>query len=274
MVERIYLNGIERRLQQPFRVASLGEMKSNRSTCNIALPPFLELCLRLSAQTPTLKQTVEGKNYTSRYPHVIIKKPNMHYCRNHAVTDQEIFYISFTAESATCFKQAGLLREPLVWDIELTPDITDLIQEIKESQEHSVDYGMADQIDTLCYLLWVKLDRQKKCEAEENDFHEQQIRRISSYLQLHFKEELDYTELARRYGMSRRTFFRHWTRVFEHTPHQFVINLKLQEACWLLRDCNMSPDQVCQVLNFRQTNYFSKLFRENFGMTPARYRNK
>ena len=55
-------------------------------------------------------------------------------------------------------------------------------------------------------------------------------------------------------------------------PGQYLIQLRIQKAKELLAGSNRSIKQVAIDLNFDSSFYFSKLFKEKTGISPARYR--
>jgi len=76
-----------------------------------------------------------------------------------------------------------------------------------------------------------------------------------------------------KYGMSRRTFFRCWSRHFNVSPARFVTQLKMEEAVRLLTESRFSIEEIAERLNFNETNYFCQVFRRFYDMTPMRYRS-
>ncbi len=87
-------------------------------------------------------------------------------------------------------------------------------------------------------------------------------------------EKIDMTEAARFVGMS----YSHFSRLFKEmtgTNYAEYCNiLRIRHSEELLRDTNMSIAQVAFEIGIDTPSYFTRLFRNINGITPAQYRKK
>jgi AraC-like DNA-binding protein len=58
-----------------------------------------------------------------------------------------------------------------------------------------------------------------------------------------------------------------------HSPVEFIRLVKLQKAYALLGQKNKTVKEVCYLTGFNNLSYFIKCFKEQFGVTPASYRD-
>jgi signal transduction histidine kinase/DNA-binding response OmpR family regulator/ligand-binding sensor domain-containing protein len=58
------------------------------------------------------------------------------------------------------------------------------------------------------------------------------------------------------------------------SPVEFIRTFKLQKACELLSNSNLSIKEIGYSLGFNNLSYFVKCFREQFALTPSAYRQK
>ncbi|HAH26045.1 MAG TPA: hybrid sensor histidine kinase/response regulator, partial [Prolixibacteraceae bacterium] len=58
------------------------------------------------------------------------------------------------------------------------------------------------------------------------------------------------------------------------SPVEFIRMFKLQKACELLSNSNLSIKEIGYSLGFNNLSYFVKCFREQFAVTPSAYRQK
>lgn len=55
---------------------------------------------------------------------------------------------------------------------------------------------------------------------------------------------------------------------------QYLTNKRLDKACRLLKDRNLSVKEISFRIGYRDPNYFSRLFRNSYGMPPSDFRKK
>jgi AraC-like DNA-binding protein len=99
-------------------------------------------------------------------------------------------------------------------------------------------------------------------------FHE--FRACIEYLQAHLMENISIEHLARLSCMSLSTFERKFKQHFSLTPKQYILHLKVQEACRLLPQVN-NIARVAAETGFGGQSYFTKQFRTVVGITPKQY---
>jgi AraC family transcriptional regulator len=68
-------------------------------------------------------------------------------------------------------------------------------------------------------------------------------------------------------------FLSNFKQVFNTTPHQYLMEKRLQKAFDWLKYQQYSVTDVCQLLSFESIGSFSNQFRKRFGFTPSSVRN-
>ena len=96
------------------------------------------------------------------------------------------------------------------------------------------------------------------------------FRSCIEYLQEHLKEDISIEHLARLSCMSLSTFERKFKQHFSLTPKQYILHMKVHEACRLLPG-PMSIARVALETGFGGQSYFTKQFRSVVGITPKQY---
>lgn len=56
------------------------------------------------------------------------------------------------------------------------------------------------------------------------------------------------------------------------TPSEYINQIRVEHAAHLLRSGERSVEDICDVCGFANTSYFYRLFRQQYGTTPRRYR--
>lgn len=89
------------------------------------------------------------------------------------------------------------------------------------------------------------------------------------YLQEHLTEDVSIEQLARLSCMSLSTFERKFKQHFSHTPKQYILHMRVHEACRLLPGSPIA--KVAEDTGFGGQSYFTKQFRSVVGITPKQY---
>lgn len=90
------------------------------------------------------------------------------------------------------------------------------------------------------------------------------------YVQAHLTEEISIDHLAGLCCMSLSTFERKFKQHFALTPKQYILRMKVHEACRLLPGAH-SIARVAVASGFGGQSYFTKIFRSVVGITPKQY---
>ncbi len=78
--------------------------------------------------------------------------------------------------------------------------------------------------------------------------------------------------LAERAGMSRSSFAEHFKQSFGRGPMDLVRELRLVQAAQLLATSDTPVKAVAEQVGYDSRSYFSRAFRDAFGLSPADYR--
>ncbi len=79
-------------------------------------------------------------------------------------------------------------------------------------------------------------------------------------------------DLARRSGFSAQHLNRIFRRALGVTPLQYLARARMEQAARLLRDGRLTVRAIARNLGFDDPYYFSRVFTQHYGHSPARYR--
>lgn len=107
---------------------------------------------------------------------------------------------------------------------------------------------------------------------EENErFGNDMIRRVISYLEMHSGEAISSELLEERFGYNFDYMNRRFKAVTGKTIFAYLRQLRINNAMVMLKLNNLSIAEVAEVCGFCDVYYFSRVFKEETGMTPAGY---
>ena len=92
------------------------------------------------------------------------------------------------------------------------------------------------------------------------------------YINDHYQRDIDIEALCSLANMSRRNFFRVFSRTFGITPNQYINDLRLKRAAQLLLTEKIPIYEIAYRCGFCDCNYLCKQFRHRYGKTPSQYR--
>lgn len=78
--------------------------------------------------------------------------------------------------------------------------------------------------------------------------------------------------LLRRFGISRRSFFRHWREFYPEPPARYIRSLRFNEAVRQLNTLTLPTETIIRQCGFSDRTLFYRMFRTRFEKTPAEYR--
>jgi len=79
-------------------------------------------------------------------------------------------------------------------------------------------------------------------------------------------------DLSHEVALSPYYLIRSFQRVYNETPHQYLIKLRMDKAKELLRNSDLSITEICMAVGYESLGSFSTLFRKVAGISPSVYR--
>ena len=114
-------------------------------------------------------------------------------------------------------------------------------------------------------LLQIAVPKNKTNEFTQNSI---------SYINQHYSEKIDITDLAIYLNLSPSSVFRKFKQEFHKTPANYINEIRLSHASVLLETESSPIANIASTVGFDDVFYFSKLFKKKFGISPSVYRNK
>lgn len=96
---------------------------------------------------------------------------------------------------------------------------------------------------------------------------------IISYINEHFAESIPVDDLAQRAGLSQFHFIRTFKKETGFTPHEYLVNTRINTAKYLLKNSRLSVKDICFQTGFSCESVFCSAFKKHQGVTPAEYRS-
>ena len=135
------------------------------------------------------------------------------------------------------------------------------------------------ELSTLALLqdLWlifyenVKLSDKEKMQTVD-EAAQKRVQLMMQYIHENYNHEMSLDEIASHIGISRSTALNLFQRFLHTTPVSYLIGYRLQAASWLLKNTNKKVKTIAYESGFRNVDYFCRLFKKRYHLTPSEYR--
>lgn len=183
-----------------------------------------------------------------------------------------------------CFKQ--LAQETTDWDadcIKLLPKFR-----VRHVQIEQISLMLLDElrnssaaghlyVDSLATALIVQLLRnfsgvESQIVPCEGGLSARQMLQVADYVNEHLAQEIKISELAELTRMSHFHFSRLFKQAIGVSPHQYVIEQRVEKAKQLLKQSQLPIMEIAMLCGFSSHSHLGKCFRQYTGMSPKQYR--
>jgi len=110
--------------------------------------------------------------------------------------------------------------------------------------------------------------------AKKYDRENNYVSKAIDYMQAYGNAGISINDICREINLSPFYFIRLFKAQTGKTPHQYLLEIRLQKAETLLQQGGYSVEEVAHLCGFIHPGHFSSLFRRMMGTTPSEYRKK
>lgn len=95
---------------------------------------------------------------------------------------------------------------------------------------------------------------------------------IEQYLRQHYQSKITLNQLCHTFYCSRATLTTSFRKMFHTSINEYLTKIRLEKAVTLLKNHSLSIEFVAEQCGFSDQNYFTKVFRKKYSITPSQYR--
>lgn len=97
---------------------------------------------------------------------------------------------------------------------------------------------------------------------------------VMRYLESHYPETIEMPTLATIAHLSLSQFERRFKALFQTTPHNYLIRLRLNKASQMLTSSTTKITEIASQCGFYDHSHFIRQFTRSYGISPAAYRRQ
>ncbi len=221
-----------------------------------------------------LRLTVNGTPYLMQPNDIMMIFPGMMHSYENASEDAEGLFVGFQPEMIEEFYGALITH----WPVDPKQHIGENDREMKEAVEKLETYAVQGEdhplacayIHLLTACMFTKLALVPAEELHKNSF----MYRVMQYVQIHSAENLTLDSVAKAMGVGRSHLSHLFSQKLKINFRKFLNTTRIEKACLLLQDRELSIKEVCYECGFESTRTFHRVFLEEQKMTPGEYRER
>ena len=99
------------------------------------------------------------------------------------------------------------------------------------------------------------------------------IRKALDYIEIHYAEKIGLKTLSDALYISPNYFSDLFRRHMKVKFSDFLIEYRLKKACILLKNPEYKVSEIAEMVGFRDSTYFSTVFKKTYNLTPLEYKN-
>jgi AraC family transcriptional regulator len=132
----------------------------------------------------------------------------------------------------------------------------------------------ADSLTTAlsAHLLRYYSTRNHQFREHEDGLPKHKLRQAIEYIQAHLGEDLSLSAIATELGMSQYYFCHLFKRSTGISPHQYLIQQRVERAKYLLKHSERTITAIALDCGFANQSHFARCFRQCTGMNPNQFR--
>ena len=135
----------------------------------------------------------------------------------------------------------------------------------------SKEQGYYFEAMSLLYRIFSEIKKENRSPKRHSD----KIAPAISLMHTEFlKKEISLEELAASSDMCESYFQRLFKEKYGISPKRYIIQLKINHACDLLRLGRYTVSQIAELCNFSDIYFFSRQFKQYMGITPTQFIKK
>lgn len=190
-----------------------------------------------------------------------------------SIRSSSLEYYVLGIDGITFLKKEQQSTEQIFCNLKNTSVFTDIFSQIHR-EAHSNEYGSDMICQHLLEILIIRIIRlQNLIPVPTHNTHmAKECAQIKQYLDTHYADRITLDTLTQLTHMNKYYMARSFTKYVGVPPMQYLNLRRLDASCTLLRDTDRSLSTIASIAGFSSQAYFSQAFRNQYGITPFKYR--
>lgn len=191
----------------------------------------------------------------------------------------DIFWVHFSGTLVSEYLPHDMLNKPSIIiqnrtnpkDMDmLMSQFWQMIQTFSSGFSYAAVFYASQMLGTtLAYILF-----QTSSVSNQLGLGNEHITKAVQYIYDHLEDKISLNDITRELGISASYLSRIFRQTIGMSVNQFIIDIKTKQASHYLLDSTLSIEQIAHHLGYTDQYYFSRLFKQKFGISPQKYRKQ
>lgn len=136
------------------------------------------------------------------------------------------------------------------------------------------NYSAAEKHQKAAIVFHELLQHLYKSFYGEEQLYAKETVLLREYMENHVTENISLKEMSDLVYLSESQVVRIFKRDLKMTPHEYSLNLKLEQSRKMLQNTRLLVREIADYLGFCDEHYFSYIFKKKTGLSPLEYRKQ
>lgn len=215
-----------------------------------------------------------GQERIATAGHMVLMQPRQEQHYEYFGTEKpEVYWVHFTGGNVkNILRKYEIPMDDPVFYSGVSPRYTYIFKEmINELQTCRTGYEELLAMYLRQIFLLVQRTRQEQ-KPSVNTYIQEEMEYARRYFNEHYNEAINIEEYAQSRSMSVSWFQRNFKQIVSHTPMQYILTIRVNNAASLLETTDYSVSEIATIVGYDDALYFSRLFHKLKGVSPSNYR--
>lgn len=202
-----------------------------------------------------------------------VKKNRVHICSPGDIRNSELPFKTKSVKFHADGKLAELLNSaPRYFRVYRSFEALSLLDEIilLHTSTESNDLLLQGKLLTYISLILEEASSSQKASSYKRGI----VMQAQSYIKEHYNEQIKLADIAKEVNLSPNYFHTLFTEVCGITPHDYLVEHRLNIAKNLLITAGLSLSEIAEKSGFRNQQYLTSVFKAKLGMSPTHFKRE
>ena len=206
--------------------------------------------------------------------HMVLFQPRQEQHYEYFGTDKpEVYWVHFTGSNVkNILRKYEIPLDKAVFYSGVSATYAYLFKEmINELQ--TCHTGFEELLAMYLQQIFLRVQRVRQEQRPSINTHiQEEMEYARRYFNEHYHEQISIEDYARSRNMSVSWFQRSFKQIVKHSPMQYILTIRMNNAASLLDATDYSMSEISAIVGYDNPLYFSRVFKKQKGVSPSEYR--